>query len=310
MNRKNKLYSTLMTVLITVMLAGWLAGCGVNREDPAKEDSPGNLRVVTTTSILADLTKNILGDRGTVTYLVPRGENPEDYELLPGQFQEVSQAHLLIFNGLGLEEPIRRSVKQVTQSPLVEVTRGIEPIPLAGEDAPDPHAWLDVKLVRDKYLENIWGALVGLDPEGASLYGENTRHYAARLEELDQWLHRQVETIPEKNRVIILSENAFKYFGESYGFQTEGIWELNSHEEGTPRQISRIVNLVEEKELPALFIETTVDRRFMETVSRETGVPVAGEVYTDALGPPGSGAETYLDMMRHNGKTIARCLGE
>lgn len=98
----------------------------------------------------------------------------------------------------------------------------------------------------------------------------------------------------------MVSENAYKYYGEAYGFQPEGIWELNSHEEGTPQQISRVVELVMENSVPALFVETTVDQRYMETVSRETGFAIAGKVYTDALGPVGSGAETYIQMMEYN----------
>ena len=132
----------------------------------------------------------------------------------------------------------------------------------------------------------------------------------AQLQELDDWIRQAIESIPEQNRIIVISENAMKYFGDAYGFRTEGIWELNAHEEGTPQQFSRIVELVVTEQVPALFVETTVAQRYMKTIAKETGVPIAGELYTDALGLHGSGADTYIDMMMHNVNIMTKGLNK
>ncbi len=287
---------------ILILLVGLFStGCGDQEFQDATKLS--DLEVVTSISILADITENIIGQRGSVDYIVSTGDNPEDYELLPGEIQMVNYADVFFINGMGLEMMMEEALGNITDTPVVHVTEGIEPIPLEGDDAPDPHAWLDVKLIFS-YIDNIADKLIQLDPDGENEYRENAENYKDELKELDGWIKEQVKDIPEKNRVIVVSENAYKYFGEAYGFQTEGIWELNSHEEGTPKQISRIVDLVKEKELPAVFVETTIDRRYMGTISAETGAPISGEVYTDALGSPGSGADTYIEMMEHNVKVF------
>ncbi|WP_241423235.1 metal ABC transporter solute-binding protein, Zn/Mn family [Candidatus Contubernalis alkaliaceticus] len=296
MLKKNVITTYLILSLIIVSLG--LGGCGSSLEQNG-ELKEKHLKVVTSFSILADVVENIVRDRGNVQYIVPIGENPEDYELLPGEMRMATDADIIFINGMGLEGSMKDAFARVTETPIISVTAGIKAIPLEGDDAPDPHAWLDAVIMM-KYVENIMESIIELDPGGERAYRENTADYLLQLEELDAWIRSETVEIPENNRVIVVSENAYKYYGEAYGFQTEGIWELNSHEEGTPQQISRVVELVRNNQIPALFVETTVDQRYMETVSRETGVQIAGEVFTDALGPAGSGAETYIEMMKYN----------
>lgn len=302
--------------LLSVLLVGILficAGCGSHPESPKVAEDPETpeeppIRVVASISILSDMVENIAGDRAVVEYIVPIGDNPEDYELIPSDLQKISNACIFFLNGWAVEEAIERSLANVSDSTIVFLTEGITPIPLVGEDAPDPHAWLDAALVADFYVANILNALIEEDPAGEDFYRKNAEEYAEELRELDGWIREQVEAVPEGSRTIVISENAFKYFGEAYGFQTEGIWELNSHEEGTPQQVSRVVDLVVDRGLPAVFGETTVDPRYMEMVSRETGVPIAGLLYTDALGGKNSGAATYVEMMRYNTRLIVEGL--
>ncbi|TCT14932.1 iron/zinc/copper transport system substrate-binding protein [Natranaerovirga pectinivora] len=274
-----------------------LTACSQKSENNNKSDQ---LDIVTTISIIADLVENIVGDKGVVEFIVPVGDNPEDYELISSDLMKVNNADILFMNGWGLEEVIERGLTNVTNVNIVHLTEGITPINLVGEDVPDPHAWFDVSLVANYYVQNILGELKTIDADNSEYYDQNAKAYISQLEALDTWIKEEIEKIPEKNRVIIISENALKYYGEAYGFKTEGIWELNSHSEGTPQQISRIVDLVRAIELPALFIETTVDERYMEMISNETNVPIAGAIYTDALGKPGSDGETYIKMLRYN----------
>ena len=300
MIRKKCVFLVCMIAILGLLISGCSNGEAENNE---------GLQIVASISILADMAENIVGERGTVDFLVPVGNNPEDYEPLPSDMQKVSTADLLVLNGWSLEEGIERSMENIIEN-IVFVTKGITPIPLVGEDVPDPHAWFNAQLVADFYVQNILNALIRLDPDGAAEYRLNAAAYTAALKELDAWIIEQAQKIPEANRVIVISENALKYFGEAYGFQTEGIWELNSHEEGTPQQMSRVVDLVVARGIPAVFVESTVDQRYMKIISNEAGVPLAGEIFTDALGLPGSGADTYIKMMEYNTALIVRGLSQ
>ncbi|MDR5659597.1 zinc ABC transporter substrate-binding protein [Serpentinicella sp. ANB-PHB4] len=301
MYRKKITYFLSITLILTTML---FTGCSTNQQVTREEDQ---IHVITTISILADITENILGDLGTVEYLVPIGEEPEEYEPIPSDFRKVSDAKLLIANGLEIEPWLER-VTNVTEMEPIYLTDGGPTIPLVGGSGLDPHLWLDVSLVKDYYVDNLLEALIEIDSDNEAIYTENAETYKQELEELDNWIYEQVKIVPEKNRYVVISENAYKYFGDAYGFQTEGIWELNSHEEGTPQQISRIVELVKEKDLPSIFVETTVSPRYMEMVSKEANVPIAGAIYSDALGVEGSGQETYINMMKHNVEVIVNGL--
>ncbi|MCL7749641.1 metal ABC transporter substrate-binding protein [Halalkalibacter alkaliphilus] len=283
-------------LFITVMTGMVLAACG-----GAEEQENDKLQVVTSFSILGDLAEQVAGDRANVEYLVPIGEEPHEYEAVPSDFRKVSDADVFYVNGFGLEEWLERLVQNTGDVSIVSVSDGVTPLPIAGEEGEDPHAWLDVTNVIT-YVENIRDDLIERDPEGTEEYQANAEAYIQELEELHAWIQAEVERIDE--RVIAVSENAFQYFGEQYGFETYGIWELNSHEEGTPGQIAALVDIVKDRNLPAVFVETTVDSRYMETVARDAGVDIAGEVYTDAVGLEGSGAETYIKMMEHNVNTF------
>ncbi|GAE24639.1 manganese ABC transporter [Halalkalibacter wakoensis JCM 9140] len=270
----------------------------------AEEDE---LFITTSFSILGDVISTIVGDRGTVEYIVPIGEEPHEYEPVPSDFRKVSDSDVFYVNGLGLEEWLEKLVESVGDVEVISVSDGVTPIMLGGDEEEDPHAWMSVANVQ-LYVEAIVADLIERDPAGESTYRENADAYLAELEELDAYIKAEIEAIPEENRVIVVSEDAFKYFGEAYGFQTEGVWEINSHEEGTPGQIARVIDVVNDQSIPAIFVETTVDRRYMESVAGDTGVEIAGEVYTDAIGQEGSGAETYILMMKHNVDTFVNGL--
>jgi iron/zinc/copper transport system substrate-binding protein len=283
-------------LFITVMTVMVLAACG-----GSEVRTNDKLQVVTSFSILGDLAEQVAGDRANVEYLVPIGEEPHEYEAVPSDFRKVSDADVFYVNGFGLEEWLERLVQNTGDVSIVSVSDGVTPLPIAGQEGEDPHAWLDVTNVIT-YVENIRDDLIERDPEGTEVYQVNAEAYIQELEKLHAWIQAEVEGIDE--RVIAVSENAFQYFGEQYGFETYGIWELNSHEEGTPGQIAALVDTVKDRNLPAVFVETTVDSRYMETVARDAGVDIAGEVYTDAVGLEGSGAETYIKMMEHNVNTF------
>jgi len=303
-NPKNKSF-LLITLIIILAFTG---GCNTSNDIASQDNSDiEGLKIVTSISILANMAENVVGDKGHIVYIVPRSDNPEDHEMLPSELQKIINADVFFMNGWGLESSMERVLDSVTNTPIISLTEGITPIPLVGDDAPDPHAWLDASLAII-YIENIRDTLITLDPDNEEIYRKNAEAYIEQLKILDDWIREQVNLIPEENRIIVVSENAFKYYGAAYGFQTEGIWELNAHEEGTPQQISRIVNIIRENNLPAVFVETTVNRRYMQIITNETGVPIAGEIYTDALGHIGSNADTYIGLMKHNTEIFVKGL--
>ncbi|WP_018923977.1 metal ABC transporter solute-binding protein, Zn/Mn family [Salsuginibacillus kocurii] len=302
-----------------------LIGCGEETDSPENEEvdegeeetgeegeeaAEEELQITTSFSVLADIVDQVVGERGTVDYIVPRGEEPEEHEPTPSDFEQVTDSDLFILNGLGLESWLESLMDNVTDTSAVEVSEGITPIPLSDGDVDDPHVWLDPTLVKTQ-VDNIVEYLVEEDPEGEDTYTENAERFKEELAELDEWIEEETENIPEEHRFIAISEDAFVYFGEAYNFETAGIWELNAHEEGTPQQISRLVDSLEEQDVPYVFIETSVSPDYMESVSDSSGVPIYDDViYSEALGEEGSGVDTYIDMMEHNVNAFVDALGE
>ncbi|WP_035186138.1 metal ABC transporter solute-binding protein, Zn/Mn family [Alteribacter aurantiacus] len=293
---------------VTVLALGTvaLAACGAEEEEG--EASEG-LEITTSFSVLGNIIEEVIGDRGSVEYIVPIGEEPHEYEPVPSDFRKVSDSDVFYVNGLDLEGWLGRIVSNATDTEIQELSTGVDIITLEGSDEPDPHAWLSPKN-GITYVENLVEDLTDRDPEGEEVYRANAEAFIQELEDLDAWIDEEVSLIDEDKRVIVVSENAFKYFGEDYGFETEGIWEMNSHEEGTTQQINRVIDLIQDLQIPAVFVESTVDQRYMETVSNNANIPIAGEVYTDALGTEGSGAQTYIDMLKHNATTFVEGLKE
>ena len=280
-----------------------IAGCSSEQATSENE----TFTVVTSFSVLADIISQITGEQADVSYIVPVGEEPHEYEPTPGDFRSISDADVFYVNGLDLEEWLETVVGKVSDTPVVEVSEGVEGIPLVGDDEDDPHAWLSPKNVII-YVENIVEDLVERDREGEEVYRANAEAYIAELIELDAWITEQVQQIPVENRIIIISENAFKYFGADYGFDTEGIWDINSLDEGTPQQYARLIDIVRERNVPALFVESTIDTRYMNTIANETGVEIAGKVFTDAIGEKGSAADSYIGMMKETVRVLVEGL--
>jgi iron/zinc/copper transport system substrate-binding protein len=304
--------------LLCIAILFLLGACGSEPTSQEKE-AHQKLEVVTTYSILYDITKNVGGEAIEIYNLTPIGADPHEYDPLPEDVKKTADADVVFYNGLNLEEGngwfaklIEVTGKGDEDAPVYRVSDGVEPILLESqgiEGDADPHAWLDLRNAII-YTENIRDALIKEDPENESLYMENATQYIKDLTDLHESAIEQIETIDESKRFLITSEGAFKYFGEAYGIETGYIWEINSENQGSPQQMRDVIDLIRGKKITALFIETSVDRRSMETVSQETGVPIVGTVYTDSLGKEGTDGDTYLKMMESNIKVIIEGLSK
>ncbi len=272
-------------------------------------------RVVTTFTILTDLVEQVAGDRVEVRTLAPTGAEVHEWELKPDNFRALERADLVFYNGYGLEQwmrQVRATVPDGVQVVAVAEDSGHETIPIRigdFEGDPDPHLWMDPRAV-DGYVAAIANALKELDPDHADTYAERAERYRERLAGLHEDLAEELAAIPESRRLLVTSEAAFPYFADAYGFRHDGIWGTNAEEEGSPRQIMRIIDRVREWEVPAVFWESTISDRYVRSVAAETGARVVGPLYVDSLSDPDGPAATYEAMMRHNVAKIVQALGD
>lgn len=309
-------------VLWTVALAALLlAGCANNGPAaPGSEggetnqpDGEGKLKVVTTYSIVYDIVRQVGGDHVDVISLAPVGSNPHEFDPRPADVTNTADADAVFYNGMNLEagnswfeKLLETAGKDGDDAPVYLISEGVEVKYLTeagNEGESDPHAWLDLRN-GIRYAENAQAALSELDPAHSADYAANTEAYVAELQQLHDEAVERFKEIPESQRFLVTSEGAFKYFSDAYGIEAGYIWEINSESQGTPSQVQRIVDQIKSREVKGLFVETSVDPRSMESVSRDSGVPIVGQVFTDSLGKPGEAGDTYVGMMRHNIETI------
>ncbi|MGG1658058.1 metal ABC transporter substrate-binding protein [Brevibacillus sp. NRS-1366] len=301
-------------LFLVFLVSTVMAACGSpqNTAEPGKSDND-KLQVVTTYSILYDIVKNVGGDRVEIHSLAPVGSNPHEYDPLPADVKKTTDADAVFYNGLNLEagnswfeKLMQTAGKSGQDAPVFRMSEGVAAKHLTTkgkESEEDPHAWLDIRN-GIKYAENARDALIKIDPDHRGAYEQNAKQYIEKLDALHQEAVKQYNLIPKEQRVLVTSEGAFKYFSEAYQFDAAYIWEINAENQGTPEQVRQVVDLIREKKIPALFVETSIDPRSMEMVSRETGVPIVGTVFTDSLGKPGEDGDTYIKMMEWNIKTI------
>ncbi|MBT2569544.1 metal ABC transporter substrate-binding protein [Planococcus sp. ISL-110] len=306
MFKKNKIF------IISIVLLFLLAGCSSN-ESENSDTKNDKLQVVTTYSILYDIVKNVGGDQIDLHSLAPIGSNPHEYETLPLDVQKATDADIVFYNGLNLEagnswfeKLMNTAGKSGDSAPVYKMSEGVEAMYLTTEGKEgeeDPHAWLDIQN-GIKYAENARDAFIEVDPDHKEKYEKNAQAYISELEALHQKAIDQYSKIPKEKRIFVTSEGAFKYFSKAYDFQAEYIWEINQENQGTPSQITRVLDLINEKQIQGLFLETSIDPRSMEMVSRETGMDIKGKVFTDSIGKPGEDGDTYIKMMQWNIDTI------
>ncbi|BAQ11837.1 zinc ABC transporter substrate-binding protein [Sporosarcina sp. FSL W7-1349] len=268
------------------------------------------LKVVTSFTIIADMARQIGGDAVDVYNLVPSGTDPHEYEPLPDDIKAATDADILFYNGLNLEGgkegwffKMIGTVGQKEEN-VFSVTERVEPMYLTNEDGREeeinPHAFID-PAVGIKMAEDMRNVLVKRHPSKSDEIQERGDEYVARLKELDEEYETRIADIPEEDRILVTSERAFQYMTTHYGLYEAYIWEIDTEENGSPTQIKNLVTFIKENEVPVLFLESNVDPRPMETVSKETGVPIAEKaIYSDEIGNPGDEIDTYVKYLDYN----------
>ncbi len=256
-------------------------------------------RVLTTITIIYDFVKEVGGDRVCVESLVPVGGDPHTYEPIPSDIIRITKVDLIIANGKHLENWLSKLISNKRESTIYfEVASTIEPL------NNDPHLWMDV-IYAMEYVKNIREIFEKIDPDGKAVYEKNYDNYIKKLKNLDKFIKCVVSKIPKEDRKIVTTHDAYSYFSRRYGFEFVGsIWGISTEDEPSPKEIKKLIDLIRKTKTKAVFIETTVNPKIMESISRETKIRVGGKLYGDSVGKEGSGAETYVKMQIHNIITI------
>jgi zinc/manganese transport system substrate-binding protein len=264
------------------------------------------LNVVASFSILGDLVRNVGGDRVNVTTLVGADGDVHVYAPAPADARKIADARLLVINGLGLEGWLPRLLQASgSKAPIIMTTRGIAPLK-AGSDA-DPHAWQSVVNAKI-YVSNISEALVAADPADAGVFRANAQAYLTRLDALDREVREAVEQIPPARRRVISTHDAFGYFASAYGIEFIAPLGVSTESEASARDIARIITQIRTAKIPAVFLENISDPRLVSRIAAETGARVGGTLYSDSLTGEKGAAPTYIDMVRHNIKSLTSAL--
>ena len=267
--------------------------------------------MVCTYSILADWVREVGAEHVQLTTLVGPGGDAHTYEPTPQDSAALADAGLVFENGFGFEVWLDRLFdSSQSKATRVVVTRPIQgrtisdghnDHPSGDHDEVDPHVWHDpafaIQMVRE-----IASALTAADPENAPDYERNAQNYIAQLEELHAWIQQQVSDIPEARRKLVTTHDTFGYFAARYGFSVSSVMGTVSSEVADPSaaQIAAIIEHIRREQVPAVFAENILNPQLTEQVAREAGVLIVPTLFTDALGPEGSGGESYLQMMRSN----------
>ena len=296
----------ILTVIPLALLLGGVLYF-VNHHKSADQQSSNQLRVVTTNSILEDMVRQVAGDKVALHSIVARGVDPHEYEPKPTDISETTQADVIFHNGLNLEtggsgwfSKLIKTAHKKDREQVFEASDAVTPLYLTtNQSEQDPHAWLDLGN-GIRYVETITAVLKAKDPKHANYYQERSDAYVAKLKKLDAAAKEKFLDIPEKQRLLVTSEGAFKYFSKAYHVIPAYIWEINTESQGTPEQMAEVLSKIKASEVKGLFVETSVSPKSMAQVSKETGLPIYSKIFTDSLAKKGEIGDTYYDMMKWN----------
>ena len=263
-------------------------------------------------NFLADIARNVSGDRLVVDSLIPVDTDPHAYQPSPLDAAKITDADVIIINGANLESFIAPILQNAVGNHLViEASAGLTPRPdLSGQHPEgDPHFWLDPNNVI-KYTENIRDGLSKADPGGASLYAINAKKYIGDLQALDEWIKVQVQEIPQANRLLVTNHETFGYFAERYGFSVVGtiIPSITSGAAPSALELADLIDQIRTSGAPAIFLEVGTNPQIADQIASETGVKVVSDLFTHSLSGSDGPAATYIDMMKYDVTTIVEAL--
>lgn len=300
-----------LTVILSCFPPILLSSCDKN-EGTADGSKPP--QAVATIGMVADIVRNVAGDRLSVSSLIGEGVDPHLYKPTSTDVKSLQSADIIFYNGLHLEGKMGDVLFRVARSgkPVHAVTETLqEQENYIVEE--DPHVWMDVQ-GWIKAVDVVASALSDWDPDGATIYQTNTASYRAELVELDAYAKKVLSSIPESQRVLVTAHDAFGYLGRAYGIEVRGIQGISTESEAGVRDIETLVTFLSEKKIPAIFVESSVSDKNIKAIAEGAKakghtVIIGGELFSDAMGMSGYYEGTYIGMIDHNVTTIASALG-
>ena len=287
--------ATVLLVMLTVLCAS----CRSRSQRSATDSRP---QVLTTFTVLADMARNVAGDRLQVASIVKPGAEIHGYQPTPSDIERASKADLIVENGLGLELWARRFTAAAGDVPTITLSEGMDPL-LITEDAysgkPNPHAWMSPQRTM-VYVDHLERAFSQLDPAGAEVYAANASAYKAQLQALDDELRMAMAALPAQQRLLVSCEGAFSYLAADYGLEEAYLWPVNAESEITPKRMARLIDTVRERQVPTIFCESTVSDKAQREVAAAAGARFGGTFYVDSLSASDGPAPTLLELQRHN----------
>ena len=265
-------------------------------------------KVVTTFTVIQDIAQNVAGDAAEVQSITKPGAEIHDYQPTPQDIAQAQSADLIIWNGLNLERWFERFFQNMKNVPAVVATDGITPVSIyEGEYSgkPNPHAWMSTSNALI-YIENIKNAFIKYDPQNAKTYEENATRYAEQIKQLDKPLREKLAQVPENKRWLVTSEGAFGYLTKDYGFKEVYLWPINAEQQGTPKQVRKVIDAVRKNNIPVVFSESTISPKPMKQVAKETGAKYGGVLYVDSLSNKDGPVPTYVDLLNVTVSTIVK----
>ncbi len=287
--------------------------------------SYAKLRVVASTSQIADIVRNVGGAEVDLTALMGPGVDPHLYKATARDVISLQRADLILYNGLHLEGRLAETFSKVNKAgrTVVAVAEAIPADRLLAsanyEDAHDPHVWFDPSLWA-YVIESVKESLLKADPANAERFSKRAAIYSGEVEAVSAWARKRIESIPEERRVLVTSHDAYNYFGRAFGFQVVGVQGVSTASEAGLADITKTADFIKKRKIPAIFVESSVSPATIERISKDSGAVVGGELFSDALGARGEmytgvdGSQydvgTYLGMFKYNVDTIVKALGE
>jgi ABC-type Zn uptake system ZnuABC Zn-binding protein ZnuA len=303
--------------VILIIVAFALSGC---RGQSTSRETSGTTSpvILTSTTFLADIARNVAGDRVQVESLLPVGADPHTYEATPSDVAKIAETNVLILNGIEYEHFIESLLENAGGARLIiTASDGLEPRHMeehegeehAGEEAGDPHMWLEPNHVMT-YVENIRTGLAEADPDGADIYKANADAYTSQLKELDTWITVQVEKIPQERRLLVTNHDSLGYVAEQYGFTVIGTIVPGVSSGGAPsaQEIAALIDEIESTGAPAVFLNISDNPDLADQIAAETDIKVVIDLYIETLSPFDGPAPTYIDMMKYNVSQIVNAL--
>ena len=295
---------------VVVLASLLLTACG-----GATPSGQSGLKVVTSSTLVGDVTRQVGSDLIELTVLFPPGADPHTFEPRPQDVAAISEADIIVINGLGLEEALEPTLEANAKGVVVHASEGIEVLAFEGEEhegeeheGGDPHTWTDPNNVI-VWTENIAAALAEADPANAATYRANADAYIASLRELDGWIRSEVEQIPAERRKLVADHLAFGYFAEEYGFEQIGalVGSFSTNAAPSAQELAALEDTIKTQNVTAVFVGKTVNPELAAQVAQDTGTKLVF-LYTGSLSEEGGEADSYIKFMRYNVNAIIEAL--